>query len=130
MLTKNYVMMNNATNENEELNEDENVLILSHAGGKDFIRIDTIVRCQADDNGCNIYVNNGNKHSTTQTLDEVENKLPKHKFIKIHDADIVNVSFINRHKKNDIDYLILHDGTKLEIGAAYLKNILTSLAVN
>ncbi len=130
MPLKNYSMINDAFNENETLDVDENILIWSYANGKDFIRIDTIVYCEADNTSCNIYLNNGNKHRISQTLEEIENKLPTHKFIKIHDCYIVNVSFINRHKKEDVDYMILHDGTKLEIGAAYLKKISSTLPLN
>lgn len=123
-------MTSNAFNEKDTWNVQENILILFHSDGKDFIRVDTIVRCQADNTGCTIYVNNGNKHNTSQTIHEIENQLPKHKFIKIHDADIINVAFINRHKKEVLDYLILHDGTKLEIGISYMKNILKTLALS
>jgi two-component system, LytTR family, response regulator len=129
MPVKNYIMINNAFNEKETLDVDENILIWSYANGKDFIRIDTIVYCEADNTSCNIYLNNGNKHIISQTLEAIENKLPTHKFIKIHDCYMVNVSFINRHKKEDIDYLILHNGTKLEIGLSYKKTILATLAL-
>jgi two-component system, LytTR family, response regulator len=129
MPLKNYIMINDAFNEDETLDVDENILIWSYANGKDFIRIDTIVYCEADNTSCNIYLNNGNKHIISQTLEEIENKLPTHKFIKIHDCYMVNVSFINRHKKDDVDYLILHNGTKLEIGTPYLKIILATLAL-
>jgi two-component system, LytTR family, response regulator len=130
MVVKNYSMINNAFNEKDTLDVDENILIWSYANGKDFIRIDTIVYCEADNTSCNIYLNNGNKHRISQTLEDIEKKLPTHKFIKMHDCFMVNVSFINRHKKDDVDYLILHDGTKLEIGTAYIKKISTMLTLN
>jgi two-component system, LytTR family, response regulator len=129
MKPKNYIMNLSAFNENQTLGVNENILIWSYANGKDFIRIDTIVYCEADNISCNIYLNNGNKHIISQTLEDIENKLPTHKFIKIHDCYMVNVSFINRHKKEDIDYLILHNGTKLEIGSSYIKIILETLAL-
>ncbi len=97
-------------------NSKNNILELTDLKGSDFIKIDTIVCCQAKGNMCTIFINNGNKHIVCKDLKEIEQLLPEHKFIKIHHANIVNVAFVNNYSVAE-NKIIMHDGTRLPISS-------------
>jgi two-component system, LytTR family, response regulator len=105
---------------------DEHILTLFNTNGKDFIRIDTIVRCEMLEAECVIYLNNGNKHAVNKTLKGIIRYLPAHKFLKVHHLHIVNIDFINRYIKSSEDYLVMHDGTNIPISRT-LKKVIKEL---
>ncbi len=106
---------------NEDAAIADNILIIPSLIGKDFIRIDTIVRCQASDAYCIIFLNNGNKHTICKTLKAIEKKLPEHKFIKTHQSHIVNIAFINRYITGEENLVVMHDGTHIPIARSQKK---------
>ena len=100
---------------------DKHILTLYNTNGKDFIRIDTIVRCEMLEAKCIIYINNGNKHAVNITLKGIIKYLPAHKFLKVHSLHMINIDFINRYIKSSKDYLVLHDGTIIPISRTLKK---------
>jgi two-component system, LytTR family, response regulator len=108
-------MTSNTFNEKDTLDRDESILILSHTNGKDFIKIDTIVHCEAEGFLSNIHLNNGNKHTVSILLNKILEKLPAHKFIKIAPTHFVNVDFVNRFIKDKSSYVEMHDGLQIAI---------------
>jgi two-component system, LytTR family, response regulator len=102
---------------------DENVLLLPNTVAKDYIKLDTIVRCEEQKDCSIIYLNNGNKHIVSKTLKSIAKKLPPHMFIKVQPLHIVNLAFINRYIEATEDYLIMHDGTKILLSNTYKKTI-------
>jgi two-component system, LytTR family, response regulator len=101
--------------------KDDHVLLLPNTVGKDYIRFDTIVRCEGQKGSCIIYLNNENKQMVCKTINFIEKKLPIHMFIKVQPLQIVNLSFINRYINDKDDYLVMHDGTKISISNSYRK---------
>lgn len=109
-------MISNKSTKMEIDNTNKDILELTDVKGSDFIKIDTIVRCQAIENMCTIFINNGNKHIVCKDLKEIEQMLPEHKFIKIHKSNIVNVDFVNNYFVAE-KKIIMHDGTRLPISS-------------
>lgn len=114
-------MLNTNIFDNEDAALEDNILVIPSLIRKDFIRIDTIVHCQASDAYCIIFLNNGNKHTICKTLKAVEKKLPAHKFIKTHQSHLVNIAFINRYITGEENFVVMHDGTHIPIARSQKK---------
>jgi two-component system, LytTR family, response regulator len=102
---------------------DENTLILPNYEGNDYIRFDTIVRCEAEMDNCIICLNNGNKLVVSKSLKSIAKKLSAHMFVKVHPLHIVNLAFVNRYVIDTKDYLVMHDGTQIPISNSNKKVI-------
>jgi two-component system, LytTR family, response regulator len=118
---KRKYMLTNIILNNSNTEIDNNILVIPSLAGKDFIRLDTIVHCQASDAYCIIFLNNGNKHTICKTLKTIEKKLPAHKFIKTHQSHIVNIAFINRYITGEENFVVMHDGKHIPIARSQKK---------
>ncbi len=101
----------------------ENFLLLENATGKDYLKFDTIVRCEQQKEVSIIFLNNGNKQIASEKLKSIAKKLPAHLFIKVHPLHIVNLAFVNRYIKNDEDFIVMHDGTQIQLSNSNKKVI-------
>lgn len=63
--------------------------------GYDFVLIGNIIRCEADNNLCNFYCENGEVHlSVNFTLKEVARLLTPFGFLRIHQSHLVNIAWL------------------------------------
>lgn len=67
-----------------------------------LVKLDDILFCKADDNYCEIYMNDyKTKHILSKTLGELEKQLPQQFFQRVHRSFIVNlneISFLEKDK--------------------------------
>ena len=88
-------------------NEENNSFFVKNKGELIKIELDNILYIEAFDNYCNLFTSS-QKHLISHTLKSVEEKLPQHKFIRVHRSYVINVSkikslqdgyiFIEKHK--------------------------------
>ncbi len=74
-------------------NESHNSFFVKNKGELIKIEVDDILYLEAFDNYCNLYTSN-QKHLISHTLKSVEEKLPTHKFLRVHRSFVVNISKI------------------------------------
>ncbi|MBL7885546.1 MAG: response regulator [Flavobacterium sp.] len=74
-------------------NEEINSFFVKNKGELIKIELDDILYLEAFDNYCNLYTSS-QKHLISHTLKSVEEKLPQHKFIRVHRSYVINVSKI------------------------------------
>lgn len=87
-LYKNKIQQQSITS-NEEINS----FFVKNKGELIKIELDDIMYLEAFDNYCNLYTSS-QKHLISHTLKSVEEKLPSHKFIRVHRSFVINVSKI------------------------------------
>lgn len=68
-------------------------------GGYDFISLNEIIFCRADDNCTQFYLTSKQKLLATKTLKWVEELLRNHHFCRVHDSYIINMHHIKKYKK-------------------------------
>lgn len=73
--------------------EEVNSFFVKNKGELIKIELDDILYLEAFDNYCNLYTST-QKHLISHTLKSVEEKLPAHKFIRVHRSFVINVSKI------------------------------------
>jgi len=90
-------------------------LVLPANNGLIFIRLNTLVWLEANNNYTNIYLNNNQKILVTKTLGEFENMLPPESFSRVHHSFIVNHDFIKKYQTGRGGYLEMEGGYIIEV---------------
>jgi two-component system LytT family response regulator len=80
-----------------------------------FQPVKDIVRCQADGNYTFIYTKEGTRFLQAQTLKDIERYLPEEEFIRVHQSHLINISCINRYKRNGGHTLVMSDKSEIPI---------------
>ncbi|MEG1238984.1 MAG: LytTR family DNA-binding domain-containing protein [Flavobacterium sp.] len=93
-----------------------------------LIKLEDVLFCKADDNYCEIYINNDKtKHILSKTLGDLEKKLPEQLFQRVHRSFIVNMSHVSYFEK-DKNLLVMNqsNGTesqRIPVSATYKDTI-------
>lgn len=74
-------------------NEEMNSFFVKNKGELIKIELDDILYIEAFDNYCNL-LTSSQKHLISHTLKSVEEKLPQHRFIRVHRSYVINVAKI------------------------------------
>lgn len=80
-----------------------------------YIKVDTIIRCEAENNYTTFYLDNGEQILVCKTLKEYDELLQPHRFIRPHQSHLVNLRFVKSYLKEDGGTLLLSDQTKVPI---------------
>ena len=83
--------------------------------GYKFVNIKDIVRCEADSNYTDFFLNSGEKVLVTRTLKEYEDNLSGMDFIRVHQSHMVNLKYIDRYIKGDGGTIVMMDGSEVEV---------------
>ncbi|MCP9767478.1 DNA-binding response regulator [Lacihabitans sp. LS3-19] len=79
-----------------------------------FLEPDEILYCESDGNYCNVFLENGQKLFLTQILKQIEEKLPKNLFYRVHNSYVVNLNKVREYQKNE-GFLVLTNGKKVPV---------------
>lgn len=99
-----------------------NKIALPTMEGLQMIPIETIVSCESDDNYTLLKLKNarlpdgqGKKLLVTRSLKEIEESLEQHSFIRVHRSYLVNLNEIEKYIKGEGGYLVMSDGTFIDV---------------
>jgi len=92
-----------------------NKIALPTMEGLQMINVDNIISCKSNDNYSNIQLRNGKKMLVTRTLKEMEEILEQYFFIRVHRFYIVNLNEIEKYVKGEGGYLVMSDGTTIDV---------------
>lgn len=92
-----------------------NKIALPTMEGLQMIPIDTIISCESDDNYTNLFLKSSKKILVTRSLKEMEEILEQHSFIRVHRFYLVNLNEIEKYIKGDGGYLVMSDGTTIDV---------------
>ena len=86
------------------------------ADGFELIPADQLVRCEADNNYTHIYLKNKTKITACRTLKEIEEQLQDFSsFIRVHHSYLVNLNDVTRYIRGEGGYLVMSDGTTVNV---------------
>ncbi|MEZ5199374.1 MAG: LytTR family DNA-binding domain-containing protein [Bacteroidales bacterium] len=98
--------------------------------GFKFINIKDIIRCEADNNYTHFFLNSGEKILVTKTLKEFDDTLSGMDFIRIHQSHLVNTKFVDRYVKGDGGYIVMADGSEVEVSRRRKEEFLNRMMNN
>jgi two-component system, LytTR family, response regulator len=93
-----------------------------------FLNIDEIVRCHSDVNYTTIYKNDKQKIVVAKTLKEFEELLSDQDFFRVHNSDLINLTYIKSYNKGKGGSVVLKDGTELEVSTRRKDDFLKKMA--
>ncbi|UJH68559.1 LytR/AlgR family response regulator transcription factor [Allomuricauda sp. SCSIO 65647] len=95
--------------------------------GLDMIAVKNITHLQSDANYTHIHILPSKKITAPKNLKYFEDILDENLFFRIHKSHLVNLSFINSYLKGKGGYVVLTDGTKLEVAVRRKEELLKRL---
>lgn len=107
ILLENIQLLNN--------NDTFNRIALPTSEGLKFVNASEIIRCMSSNNYTHIYLNGGDKILVSKTLKEVESILQANRFCRVHNSHLVNVNYISKFLKGEVNIVVMTDDTEVEV---------------
>lgn len=79
------------------------------------INVQDIIRCEADRNYTDFYLNGGKKLMVSVTLKEYDDLLKHYGFFRVHQSHLVNLNYIDRYEKGGGGSVIMKDGAAIAV---------------
>ena len=80
-----------------------------------FIYVDEIIRCESDSNYTYFFIQGGKKITASRTMRDFEEMFADENFFRVHRSHLINLDHIKRYMKGDGGYVIMDDGSKVEV---------------
>lgn len=119
LVNRNQIIVANA----KESKPEKQQVILPTLDGFDVVRMEEIVRLRGNGNFTDVYLTDGRKKMVCRFLKHFTEILP-FPFLRIHKSHVININFVKSYHKGTGGYVMLQDGTEVEVSAAYKEQFL------
>lgn len=102
-------------------------LAISTMEGLVFINAVDIIRLEADGAYTGIFQKNGQKMITSKDLKLFEEILDKNQFVRVHNSHIINLSEVQKYVKGEGGYVVLSDGSHVDISKRRKEHFLSKI---
>lgn len=92
-----------------------------------FINLSEVVRLEAKSSYTQINLENGEVVMATRTIKDYEDILPEALFCRIHNSHIINLQKIEKYHKGRGGYVVLEDGSEIEVASRRRQEFLQRL---
>ena len=89
-------------------------IMVSNVSSYEFIKVDQIVRCEAEGSYCKIFLKDGTTHMVSKVIKEFEALLSQYSFFRVHQSHLININFVKKYIKGD-NILVMRDGKNISI---------------
>ena len=104
-----------------------NKIALPTMEGLQMVSLDSIISCASDGNYTVFFLKHNKKVIASRILKEIEEMLEDYTFSRVHNSYIVNINEIEKYIKGEGGYLIMSDGSSIDVSrsrkAALLKKL-------
>jgi two-component system, LytTR family, response regulator len=107
-----------------------NKIALPTMEGLQMVEIDSIISCSSDSNYTNFSLKNTRKLTASRTLKDVEELLSDYSFLRVHNSFLVNLNEIHKYIKGEGGYLLMSDGTHIDVSRSRKDMLLQKLLPN
>ena len=94
-----------------------------------YFKITDIVYFQSEGNFCLCYFTNGTKHLINLLLKDVEGRLVKQCFCRIHHVYLINLYHLEQFKKEGGNYVHLSGGIELPVSRAKKNSLIKMVGI-
>ncbi len=109
-------------------NHQENKIALPTLDGLVFVKVNTILRCEADGSYTSIHLTNKKTIVATRKIKEFEQLLAEHNFFRVHRSHLINLNHIEKYYKGTGGYVVLSDGTAVDVARRKKEEFLERLS--
>ena len=104
-----------------------NKIALPTMEGLQMVAVESILYCESDSNYTTFHLKNKQKIIVSRTLKEMEEMLEEYSFARVHSSYLVNLQEVNKYVKGEGGYLVLNDGSNVNVSASRKKVLLSRL---
>lgn len=105
-----------------------NKVALPTMEGLQMVNVDSIIRCESDSNYTIICLKDKQKLVVARTLKEIEEMLEDYPFARVHHSYMVNLNEINKYIRGEGGYLVMSDGSQVDVSRSKKESLLKKLA--
>ena len=98
--------------------------------GLQMVSVDAIVHCISDSNYTILTLKGQQRVVASRTLKEIEELLEEHSFIRVHHSSLVNLNEICKYIKGEGGYLVMSDGSSVNVSRSRKEGLLKKLQPN
>lgn len=95
--------------------------------GLEFVAVGSIISCSSNNNYTEFFLADKKKLLVSRTLKEVEDMLADHSFLRVHNSHVVNLNAITRYVKGEGGYLVMSDGSTVDVSRSRKELLLQKL---
>ena len=88
---------------------------LPTANGVKFVKVEDIVRCEADGPYTQVFMNNCERLVVSKNLKIYEELLADNKFLRVHKSHLININYIDKYINGDGGSVVMSDGSTVEV---------------
>jgi two-component system LytT family response regulator len=103
-------------------------LALPTSDGLFFVKVSSIVYCEASSNYTEIVTEDGRKHVVSRTLKEYDEMLSEHNFYCIHNSYLVNLNAVKKYVRGEGGSVIMTTGQSLDVSKRKKEGFLARIA--
>jgi two-component system LytT family response regulator len=100
---------------------------LTSLHGKVFLRVDEILRIEADGGYSTLHTLNGEKHLASKAIGHFEQLLPADRFFRCHQSHLVQLAHVRRYLNQDGGMVVLSDGANVPVATRRQSELLERL---
>ncbi len=105
-----------------------NKVALPTMEGLQMVTVDKIISCESDSNYTIVFLKNKQKIVVSRTLKDIEEILEDYPFFRIHHSYLVNINEINKYVKGEGGYVVMTDGSKVDVSRSKKEFLLKRLS--
>ena len=95
--------------------------------GLQMIPVDSIISCASDRNYTAVLLKSKQKIIVSKILKEIEEMLEEYSFLRVHHSYIVNLNEISKYVKGEGGYLVMSDGSSVDVSRSRKEILLQKL---
>jgi two-component system LytT family response regulator len=107
-----------------------NKIALPTIEGLMMIEVNTIISCSSDSNYTSFMTKGGKKITVARTMKDVEELLEDDGFLRVHNSYLVNLNEITKYVRGEGGYLIMSDGSSIDVSRSRKETLLKRLAAH
>ena len=92
------------------------------------LKIDDIVRCEADINYTTIFLKDKQKLVVAKTLKEFEELLSSYNFFRVHNSNLINLSYVKSYNKGKGGSVTMMDNSEIDVSTRRKEEFLKKLS--
>ena len=92
-----------------------NKIALPTMEGLQMVPVDSIISCASDRNYTAVLLKSKQKIIVSKMLKEIEEMLEEHSFLRVHHSYIVSLNEISKYVKGEGGYLVMSDGSSVDV---------------
>ena len=96
--------------------------------GLQMVAVDSVISCTAESNYTIFLLKKQQKIVVSRILKEVEEMLEDHSFLRVHNSYIVNLNEIEKYVRGEGGYLIMSDGSSVDVSRSRKESLLKRLS--